>query len=268
MKQCPQCNTIYNDDTLRFCLQDGTPLAAADANDQRTVILPEMQTVVTAREQARNTEWTQTGPPMTPESKPRTGLTIVLTSLVTLILVSVVGAGVWIFMRERQEKSADVSGSSPVSSNNANTAKVARTPTPTANNANVNTSSTPFPNEAETKKEVAKAIATWRAQIEGGDLDEIVNSYADSVDYYLKKGANRDFIRNDRSKAYEKYDVIKLEISDVRVTLGPTETDATAEFDKEWEFEGETRSKGKVRQQLKMKRVNGEWLITSEQDMK
>ena len=29
MKKCPQCKSIYGDDTLSFCLQDGTPLSAA-----------------------------------------------------------------------------------------------------------------------------------------------------------------------------------------------------------------------------------------------
>lgn len=268
MMQCPQCNAIYNDDTLRFCLEDGAPLLAGNEREPQTAMLPEMETVVSARDNTRRTEWTQTGPPLTPESKPRTGLTIVLTSLVTLIIVSVAGAGIWVYLREREGRHADAAGSSPSSANNSNTAKAARTPTVAANTTNTNPSPTPFPNEAETKKEVAKAIATWRAHSESGNMDEILNSYADSVDYYRKKSADKDFIRDDRSKAYEKYDVIKLEISDVKVTLGPTETDATAEFEKEWEFEGETKTKGKVRQQLKMKRVNGEWLITSEQDVK
>lgn len=268
MKQCPRCNTVYNDDTLRFCLHDGTPLGNGNEAEPQTAMLPEMETVITGRDQATTAEWKQTGPAMTQESKPRTGLTIVLTSLVTLIIVSVVGAGVWIYMRERQGRTTDVAGNSPTSANNSSAPKATRTPAMAANNANASASPTPFPNEAETKKEVAKAIATWRAQSEAGNMDEILNSYADSVDYYRKKGADKNFIREDRSRAYEKYDVIKLEISEVKVTLGPTETDATAEFEKEWEFEGETRSKGKVRQQVKMKRVNGEWLITSEQDIR
>jgi len=36
MKQCPKCGNSYTDDTLRFCLEDGTPLAVAD--EQPTVI--------------------------------------------------------------------------------------------------------------------------------------------------------------------------------------------------------------------------------------
>jgi hypothetical protein len=42
MKRCPKCNRQYKDDTLRFCLEDGTPLSAItrDANPPPTEILP------------------------------------------------------------------------------------------------------------------------------------------------------------------------------------------------------------------------------------
>ncbi len=38
MKQCPTCRTNYADDTLRFCLEDGTPLV--DSGEQETVVRP------------------------------------------------------------------------------------------------------------------------------------------------------------------------------------------------------------------------------------
>ncbi len=37
MKQCPQCKTTYTDESLRFCLTDGTALAAV-ADEQPTVV--------------------------------------------------------------------------------------------------------------------------------------------------------------------------------------------------------------------------------------
>jgi hypothetical protein len=51
------------------------------------------------------------------------------------------------------------------------------------------------------------------------------------------------------------------------ITVAPTGDEVTVQFDKEWEFEGATRSEGKVRHELKMKRVSGAWLITSERDI-
>ena len=42
MKRCPQCSREYADDTLRFCLEDGTPLVASrtSAEPPATEILP------------------------------------------------------------------------------------------------------------------------------------------------------------------------------------------------------------------------------------
>jgi len=38
MRSCPQCQATYSDDTLRFCLEDGTPLIFA--TEQPTVVRP------------------------------------------------------------------------------------------------------------------------------------------------------------------------------------------------------------------------------------
>ena len=38
MKQCPQCRTTYTDDSLRFCLADGTVLA--EIGEEETVVRP------------------------------------------------------------------------------------------------------------------------------------------------------------------------------------------------------------------------------------
>src|SRR5690242_16801427 len=42
MRRCPKCRREYNDDTLRFCLEDGSSLTtiARDANPPTTAILP------------------------------------------------------------------------------------------------------------------------------------------------------------------------------------------------------------------------------------
>ena len=41
MKRCPECNQIYSDNTLNFCLEDGTSLASIDVGDDSpTAVLP------------------------------------------------------------------------------------------------------------------------------------------------------------------------------------------------------------------------------------
>lgn len=49
MKICPACKTRYSDDTLRFCLQDGTPLAHSLEGETPTVVLAETETVAARR---------------------------------------------------------------------------------------------------------------------------------------------------------------------------------------------------------------------------
>ena len=41
MKNCPKCGTAYTDDTLSFCLSDGTPLTD-ESDDHETEVLPNM----------------------------------------------------------------------------------------------------------------------------------------------------------------------------------------------------------------------------------
>src|SRR2546421_9207479 len=40
MKRCPKCNREYKDDTLRFCLEDGTPLSSTTREEPATELLP------------------------------------------------------------------------------------------------------------------------------------------------------------------------------------------------------------------------------------
>lgn len=40
MKRCPECRRNYYDDTLLYCLDDGTPLLEGPASEDKTVILP------------------------------------------------------------------------------------------------------------------------------------------------------------------------------------------------------------------------------------
>jgi hypothetical protein len=40
MKRCPSCNRNYTDETLLYCLEDGTPLVAADQTTAPTLMMP------------------------------------------------------------------------------------------------------------------------------------------------------------------------------------------------------------------------------------
>ena len=96
-----------------------------------------------------------------------------------------------------------------------------------------------------------------------------MNSYAERVDYYRKRGASIGFVRNDKQKAFSTYNNIEIDISNMSVSPDASGETATVVFDKQWRFEGvEKTSEGKVQQQLQLRKTGGAWKITGERDLK
>lgn len=75
-------------------------------------------------------------------------------------------------------------------------------------------------------------------------------------------------MRSDKENAFRQYSGIRLSISNLTVTPDASGERATAVFDKEWVFDGERRFAGKVQSQMQFKKVNGQWLITGERDLR
>jgi len=279
MMICPTCNARYEDDTLKFCLEDGTPLVPGPVTEAPTVAFRDIETVVSPRGREGGQAsggWVPDplAPPfVSPPRKSNTGLAVLLTALGMLIIFGIVGAGAWIYLSGRKGETPQNNSLTSIGTGNDGTPNskpnTRISPLPTANGWS-NTSPSPAEpvNAEEVKKEVAKTIYTWKSTAESHDLDSYMGNYADTVDYYLKKGASRAFVRSDKQKAFDVFDSISVDITNVTVTPGPTGQEASAVYDKEWEFEGKKRSAGKVRQEMRFKRVNGEWLITSEKDIK
>ena len=95
-----------------------------------------------------------------------------------------------------------------------------------------------------------------------------MRKYAGTVDYYRKRGASVDFVRRDKQRAFDRFSSISVTISNMNVAVGDSGETATATFDKEWVFQGSRTSTGKVQQQMQFRKINGEWLITGERDVK
>jgi len=95
-----------------------------------------------------------------------------------------------------------------------------------------------------------------------------MDRYAETVDYYNHHSVGRDVVRKDKQRAFSMFNSINVTISNMDVSLGPDGQTAAAAFDKQWVFIGDHRNEGKVRSQLTFRKVNGEWLITGERDLK
>lgn len=267
---CPSCKTQYADDTLKFCLQDGTPLAVAPVTEMPAVIPDETETVVSGRGwPAQGRGWdqsqvTRVASPQPETKRSNTGLAVLLTALGMLVIFGVAGAGAWLYWKDQPRDS-------PKNDNSGRNLNSKSTPTPMPSPVIATTVPvTPPPNvnTEEIKRNVAKTIMTWRSMAESRDLDSYIGNYADTVDYYLKKGASKSFVRADKQRAFKMFDSIRSNITNMDIIVAPSGNEVTVTFDKEWDFSGASRSTGKVKQQMKLKYSDGEWLITSERDLK
>lgn len=303
MKYCPNCQTTYADDTLRFCLKDGTPLSqvSEESLDAPTVAFDDSETIVSRKppqqvvrinvpetqpqnwqetEQPAFTEQTRIVTPIEAE-KSKTATTVLATILGMLAVFGIIGAGAWFLLKSRRTEVTAVNVNTapvnrPLNSNSVNTQII---------NTNVNTP-TPTPSPSPTATPVLKpmlkpeelkavtndvkdAVEDWKNSSENLDIDGNLNQYADTVDYYVAGKTNRARVRADKQRAFEQYDSINFNISNMKVTPDASGEKAVAVFDKEWRFEGDEKySSGKVQQQLTFGKIGGRWLITSEKDLK
>ncbi len=293
MKYCPSCQTNYADDTLRFCLQDGTQLAEFPDQSSPTVFLTEAETQVSPKRveplgqisPSQNWEQSQVTRVSSLESEPKksnTAIAVLLTAFGMFVLFGLAGVGAWLYFKDG--KTEVVQNKNVISPNsngqilNTNTNSKA-TPSPTVANKTPAPNSSPFPtptpappsdyNPEQTKSEVSSKINSWKSAAESRNLNAYMNNYADTVDYYNKSDASIGFVRGDKQRAFSAYDYMKINLSNMRVSPDDSGENATAVFDKEWVFEGAGKySAGKVQTQLRLRKIGGDWRITGERDLK
>lgn len=286
MKRCPKCQSTYTDDTLRFCLQDGTPLVSTSGTDpEATVISPHNEPPPTEvmrpsapppttpsfnSDRVRPAQVVPLPPPVSyqtppPAQAPRSsnrGLVIALSALVIILLVTLGGLGAWLYLRER----AGTSTGNQNGATNSNGRTVA--------NANTRTSPSPTPtpspiDEAAVRQQVQAALTGWAASTRARDINTHMSYYADTLEtYYQLSNISSARVRSDRQKAFDAYDTLDVELSNIKITPDPSGERATVILDKTWEFSGEEKySNGSVQQKLTLVRSGSRWLITGERDL-
>ncbi|HEY0458230.1 MAG TPA: hypothetical protein VGC97_03695 [Pyrinomonadaceae bacterium] len=291
MKQCPTCQSQYTDDTLQFCLQDGSPLQFAAPQQSKTVSYGEQETVVSNRQSSQINAPHVTNPTdwnpqqyqsnagfQPPEKKSNPTAAVLLTAFVMLLLFSFVGIGMWLYLRGvRSDDGGNqfIAKKRPDSERMSNSSVVSTAPSPSAttmpstssSNANAVTNSTPVDKE-QIKREVSQSINAWKSATESLNINNYMSYYAPTIDYYNKKGVSIATVRADKQRAFSAYDSMKITLSNMTVTPDASGETATAVFDKEWVFNGARYSAGKVQSQLKLRKINGQWRITGEGDLK
>ena len=280
MNECPQCGTQYSDLTLKYCLQDGTPLIGPDTP---TAVLGETETLAARRGGERinvpitgpNPRASELDQATAPEkSSTNTMLAVVATAVGMLVLFGIAGVAALIYFRSATPsiQNAGPNISSPANRVDGNSKTVAR-PVTSPSGTPARSAATVSPSRAavedpQVTSEVSQSLDSWRSQSESLNVNAYMSHYAPVVDYYNKPGSSAAYIRADKMRAFSRYSSIRVNLTNITVTADPSGRSATATFDKEWDFEGNGSSSGKVRQMMRLSKINGQWLITAEKDLK
>ena len=115
MKQCPSCRTTYADETLLYCLADGTPLEAV-LDEQPTVIRPAAGGPVRVDIPQQQTQPVFVAVPA--EQTSGGGLKFVVAGLIGLILLLLVGGvvGAIFYLNRNSEIAANNNNARPANS--------------------------------------------------------------------------------------------------------------------------------------------------------
>jgi ketosteroid isomerase-like protein len=279
MKYCPSCLNQYTDLTLKFCLQDGTPLSAMPEKKQSTIDTVAFSQPVTAASFLPNTSdfkieqppqnRTQQNirPDAVPKAKRTSKALVALAVVVPVLTLSVAGvASGWFLLKDRlnamseqkqlkQEEDQSASAPIPVAS-----------AVPEAIKANDPSASA----DAEAiKTEITNAVKQWKDLTEGHNAEKLSQMYGEKVDYLGTTGVTNAEVRATVQKLFDAYSDIDLQITNLSVAVDAEGQAATAIFDNEWDYEASPKlSSGKAHTKLHFQRAGSQWKIVSERQLK
>jgi len=103
------------------------------------------------------------------------------------------------------------------------------------------------------------------------DVDSHMRYYADTLDYYYNRTlVPSSKVRDDRNKAFLKFNYLSVQLTNINVQLDSTGQRATVVLDKTFDFRGDNDAaySGSVQDQLTLTKLGGAWLITGEKELK
>jgi len=198
MKNCPQCGTQYSDDSLSFCLQDGTPLVGSEA-DTPTVVLGGSEAPVTRRDAVRvpvgdpnmaEGPFNRAAPPVVEKKSSKIMLAVVGTAVGMLVLFGIIGLAAFIFYRNSQTAGVQNANVPPnvdiaaINKNSGTPASPARTSAPS--------SPAPSPASSPASPALSSYPATSRLKFAKG-------SYSTSFTGDINPGDTRSLVLSCRS---------------------------------------------------------------------
>jgi len=272
MKICPTCNSSYTDETLIFCLTDGTLLVVDDAEAENfpdDIDLPEAKTIfdknLKIHQPASFQTLTLSDSSTTPQLQLKTNTFTTqkpnqtrpfLYPLLGVLGMVCAAAGIFWWLYSNNSANLNVVPKQAITDSSG-----VKRPRVTA----------PLTSDQETliKREVTDLLEAWRKSIEKRDADANVKFYTKTLEtYYRESGIDRNHVRADRQRAIDRYESLSIEIDKLKITPETSET-ASAVFDKSWTFKNPVKtSTGSVQQEMYFVKQNDKWLINGEKDAK
>src|SRR5216684_3696631 len=122
MKRCPKCNRKYEDETLKFCLEDGTSLsvAARDANPPATEILPRGGPTLKSSADPTIPSYPNAGDFRPPQSEVRAANPVLTAGVIAIVLLLLALVGIATFFVFKQSGGDKSAKTDPVSSPTTN----------------------------------------------------------------------------------------------------------------------------------------------------
>jgi ketosteroid isomerase-like protein len=268
MKYCSLCQTQYSDETMQFCLQDGTLLtSAAKQSTIDTIAFNNPLTI----EKIQQTEEMRVQLPFqtqqrieSPQAENKKSLRMFWTiGLPILVVFGIAGLGS-VFYLNKQNTADKVFASNTidkkVSANTSSVETVADNPKQTQPAASEN---------GEPKEEISEFINSWKKAFESRNLTEFTAKYAEKVDYLERNETELKEIRSEMQKIFTDYKEIELTLSNLHIAIDAEDDKATAIFDKEWSYESEKDLlEGKQHIKLQFEKIANDWKIVSEKVLK
>jgi ketosteroid isomerase-like protein len=126
-------------------------------------------------------------------------------------------------------------------------------------------------NSASADSEVKNALEGWAQATRNRDVDSHMRYYADTLDYYYNRTlVPSSKVRDDRNNAFQKFNYLSVQLTNINVQLDSTGQRATVVLDKTFDFRGDNDASfsGSVQDQLTLTKLGGAWLITGEKELK
>jgi hypothetical protein len=114
------------------------------------------------------------------------------------------------------------------------------------------------------------ALNEWVSATNKRDIDRLSAFYMPILKaYYLTRNVPRSFVRNDKSSAFKRADVLSVQADEPEILLSEHAGTAVMRFRKNYVIEsGRQRKSGEVIQELRWQKTGTGWRITSERDVR